>query len=121
MSVVHPSTGTGRIGSSRRVQCLSERQEMTGGNMAKHDLMDLRRQAEDAVADMPEGALKVKAFEVLLSHLLNTGGKQQDTEKFIRSGSKGKPATNASRGNSTADRILVLKSDGFFRAQRTIG
>jgi hypothetical protein len=33
-------------------------------------LLDARRKAEEAVADMPDGPLKIKAFEVILNALL---------------------------------------------------
>ena len=39
-------------------------------------LIDLRKAAERAVAEMPDGELKVKAFEVILAHLL--GGAAAD-------------------------------------------
>ena len=89
--------------------------------MADHDLMDLRRQAERAVADMPEGDLKVKAFEVLLNHLLNTTDREGSIEKSARRVEKGKRSTNARVGNSKTQRILALKNEGFFKAQKTIG
>jgi hypothetical protein len=88
--------------------------------MAQHDLVDLRLQAERAVADMPEGDLKVKAFEVLLNHLLTTADRDGDGEKSTRRVAKGQPSTGTSVGNSKAHRILALKNDGFFGAQRTI-
>jgi hypothetical protein len=33
-------------------------------------LVALRKEAEKAIAEMPDGDLKVKAFEVILGHLL---------------------------------------------------
>jgi len=39
-------------------------------------LVELRRQAEDAVRDMDDGSMKVKAFEVILATLL--GGSLQE-------------------------------------------
>src|SRR5437879_4874659 len=38
--------------------------------MKPETISSLRKQAEEAIADMPEGPLKVKAFEVILSRLL---------------------------------------------------
>jgi hypothetical protein len=35
-------------------------------------LVELRQAAEKAVADMPDGELKVKAFEVILGHMIET-------------------------------------------------
>jgi hypothetical protein len=37
----------------------------------KDAIVQLRKQAEQAVHDMPDGALKVKAFETILAHLLS--------------------------------------------------
>ncbi len=34
------------------------------------ELIEIRKQAEAAVHDMPEGELKTKAFETILTHLL---------------------------------------------------
>lgn len=33
-------------------------------------LKELRKKAQEAVADMPDGELKTKAFEIFLQHLL---------------------------------------------------
>ncbi len=35
-------------------------------------LVELRKRAEGAVQDMPEGELKIKAFEIAFTHLLTT-------------------------------------------------
>ena len=85
-------------------------------------LIDLRNQAEKAVAEMADGELKVKAFEVILDHLL--GGPLATQAPPSR---EGVPAPPKSRGDaksaakSTTGRILVLRDEGFFKSQKTIG
>lgn len=88
--------------------------------MTEQNLLNLRRQAEHAVADMPEGDLKVKAFEVLLNHLLNTADKRGTIETVTPSLVKPKPTKRASTGSSKGQRILALKDEGFFGTQRAI-
>lgn len=84
-------------------------------------LVELRKQAEKAVAEMPDGDLKVKAFEVILTHLL--GGTTVAPGPSVRtedeSKSTGGKETTSTR--STKGRILVLQDEGFFKNQRTIG
>jgi cell division septation protein DedD len=90
----------------------------------KSALVELRKQAEDAVRDMPEGDLKVSAFETFLKHLLsNAAGK----ESAPRGGSaapskvKSKPKDSVPQvPKSLGDRIRFLKSEGFFSSQRSI-
>jgi hypothetical protein len=91
-------------------------------------IVDLRKQAEEAVADMVEGPLKVKAFEVVLETLLAA-------EQGSASPLKGQKATLATESptpgpkdqakpkttTSCPERILVLRDEGFFKTPRTIG
>jgi len=35
------------------------------------EIREKRKMAEDAIADMPEGELRIKAFEVIFAHLLD--------------------------------------------------
>ena len=44
--------------------------------MSGAGIISARRQAEEAVADMADGPLKVKAFEVILNSLLRTDAPQ---------------------------------------------
>jgi hypothetical protein len=87
------------------------------------NLVEIRQQAEQSVADMRDGELKVKAFEVLLSHLLRS----HDTESNEANGNAGvnlhpkKQATKrAGAAGSKTERILSLKNEDFFKEQRTI-
>lgn len=89
--------------------------------MADRSLVELRQAAERAVADMAEGDLKAKAFEVILSHLLNTEDKVPNDSRPnrpLRTASKGQRART---GNTTTERILALKAEDFFATLRTIG
>jgi hypothetical protein len=102
-----------------------------GDEMDAKTLMAIRKQAEEAVADMPDGTLKLKAFEIILSNLL-TGPQpesaeaaegRQDQAPRRRGKRRAKVATNSSadqRTNSAAGRILVLKDETFFGNQRSI-
>ena len=86
-------------------------------------LIDLRKQAEKAVAEMADGELKVKAFEVILNHLLGgrpgTQGPPPGDEKPASAKPKG--VKEGASAKSIAGRILVLRDEGFFKTQKTIG
>jgi hypothetical protein len=72
---------------------------------------------------MPEGELKVKAFEVILNNLLRSGEDETavgPAAPAVISPRKGMPTARAAAA-STRDRILVLKAEGFFSKSRTIG
>jgi hypothetical protein len=88
-------------------------------NAAK--LVSLRKEAEKAVAGMPDDDLKVKAFEVILGHLLNGGnssGKQPlQKENIIH---PIKRQTKVKVGSSIPARILALREDSFFKSQRSL-
>jgi hypothetical protein len=87
----------------------------------KNDLVELRKQAEQAVRDMPEGDLKVKAFETILAHLLsgNTGRAAAPSDGKSKVALKQKESVPASP-KSLGDRVLFLKTEGFFISQRSI-
>ena len=86
-------------------------------------LVAIRKEAEKAIAEMPDGDLKVKAFEVILGHLLTAGGgtarrpvpAPPEEEEDARPARKGKAAKSATA------RILVLREEGFFKNQRSMG
>lgn len=91
--------------------------------MNARKLIDLRRQAEKAVAEMPDGDMKVKAFEVILRHLLTgtaevvspTPREEPEPPRKARS------PRESSGAKSISGRILVLRDEGFFAAQKTLG
>ena len=83
-------------------------------------LRDARLIAEKSVSDMPEGDLKLKAFEVTLQHLLATGSSQPVTNGKAR-GSKRVATSAPGQANTLSERILMLQADGFFDTPKVIG
>lgn len=84
-------------------------------------LVAIRKEAEKAIAEMPDGDLKVKAFEVILGHLLGAGG---GTARQPAPGEEEEDAGPARKGKvakSATARILVLREEGFFKNQRSMG
>jgi hypothetical protein len=83
-------------------------------------LKELRKRAEEAVDEMPDGDLKIKAFEVILQHLLSTRTippKLEPSEKRTL----GKKELTSSRAPGTRkSRILLLKDEGFFTVPRSL-
>lgn len=82
------------------------------------NLILLRKLAEEAVADMPEGNLKNTAFGIILQHLLSS----ETTSIVTQSQKKGSHKKHQSREKSDSSRtpgsaksrILLLKDEGFF-------
>jgi hypothetical protein len=89
------------------------------------DLISLRRAAEEAVTDMPEGELRVKAFEVILEHMLATGRPPRSpgpTRKPQRASRRTKSRrADAGEKETLRERVRGLKDSDFFKEQRTIG
>jgi|ERR1700738_1339734 len=93
--------------------------------MNAKELISIRREAEKAVSEMADGELKVKAFEVMLKHLLATKGGSSNgrstapaavlPENAKAAGKRAKIAV------SRTGRILTLKNEDYFREQRAIG
>jgi hypothetical protein len=88
----------------------------------RNNLAEIRKQAEQAVLGMAEGELKVKAFETILAHLLSArvGNIEARTESEPRSPEKKSTAVREKPPTSATERILSLKADGFFGAQKSI-
>lgn len=84
--------------------------------MISADLLTARRKAEDAVSDMPEGPLKLKAFEVILSSLL-TGASVPLTAAAPNGGAGERRNATPS---SLAGRVNVLAEEGFFSGPRSL-
>jgi len=81
------------------------------------DLISIRRRAEAAVLDMPDGALKLQAFEVILRELLADNRAGLSATEVARPTSAPTPKAPA----SVRDRILVLRAEGFFVSERGLG
>lgn len=86
-----------------------------------NNLVELRKRAEQSVQGMPDGDLKVKAFETILTHLLSsdTGGEKRRAAPDNKAASEDK-AKSGKLPVSATERLLFLKGDGFFSAQRSI-
>ena len=84
-------------------------------------LVEIRRQAEKAVADMADGEVKVKAFEVILNHLLQGDDTSHAESDDTKKDPKAKRDTKDTPERTIGGRILVLRNEGFFKNQKTIG
>jgi hypothetical protein len=97
--------------------------------MDTNALIEARKKAEAAVAEMPEGELRIEAFKLILNRLLS-GSEGDNPGQKSRSGSQRR--SSARQGHvadaSTEDavprsapaRILALKREGFFEQERGI-
>jgi hypothetical protein len=87
-------------------------------------IQQLRKQAESAVQDMPDGELKLKAFEVILQHLLLGVGSAPVLPVGVAAARSGdRPVAVPKQSNaprSASERILSLQAEGFFTLQRSI-
>lgn len=85
-------------------------------------LIELRKEAEKAVSEMPDGDIKVKAFEVILNHLLTgnqpSGLPQKESTRPKEEKSKSIPKKTVT---GTTGRILVLKEESFFNKPKSLG
>lgn len=101
--------------------------------MDEKTLTEARKKAERAVADMPEGDLKLKAFELILTRLLSASGDVALSDGGGERRSKGHRRTRPRAGSPSSDagavdappvstptRILELKKEGFFKEERSI-
>lgn len=82
-------------------------------------LQRIRRQAEAAVSDMPEGSMKIKAFEVILNRLLQDDRAEGTHRRPARS-KKSLAAQKPAAAQTAGARVLVLREDGFFTEQKSI-
>jgi hypothetical protein len=81
------------------------------------DIVSLRKTAENSVADMADGELKVKAFEVILKSLLTTDAGQPHP---IGAADPVRQPTPQIRSTLT-ERIDLLAEEGFFSEPRSLG
>lgn len=84
------------------------------------ELKGLRKKAEDAVAEMPNGELKTKAFEVILQHLLSTRTSIPITAPTAKHEKGDKAETSKRSAVTMPSRILLLKDEGFFKTPRSL-
>jgi hypothetical protein len=91
--------------------------------MELQKLKELRKRAQQATSDMPDGELKMKAFEVILNNLLRGREDEPEAESALPGGVNARKRTAAVRSvpTTTRERILVLKAEDFLAKLRTIG
>ena len=84
-------------------------------------LVAARKTAESAVAEMPEGPLKIAAFETILRKLLDASC-QPDRVAERRSSQPTNDSRAVKRGSAsgTTSRITSLVDEGFFGEQRSL-
>jgi hypothetical protein len=80
------------------------------------DLVAARKKAEEAVKDMADGQLKLKAFEVILASLLSPGRPAANAE--LSGASSEAPKSRAP--SSLAARVSMLAGEGFFAQPRSL-
>lgn len=85
--------------------------------MKSADIIALRKKAEDAVSDMPDGALKTEAFGVILNSLLHA---HPATKEPVGS-APARPSSPEGVPSSFADRLSVLVEEGFLNQPRSLG
>ena len=91
--------------------------------MLDKKLLDVRKTAESAVADMADGPLKITAFETILRHLLGASQEKELSDQAAPPAERGIPKKNRSGGaapTGTSARIMSLADDNFFKVQRSL-
>jgi len=85
--------------------------------MRQEEIVEARKKAEAAVADMPDGGLKVAAFQTILAQLL------QAFPQMMRSnGAAHAPKRNTTKiAVGTTSRLMALADEGIFAQQRSLG
>jgi hypothetical protein len=88
-----------------------------GVEMTEDPLVQARKRAEHAVEGMKEGPLKVAAFQAILTKLLADSDRAEEGQ---RTSAKAPPST-VKHPDSLRGRVLTIKSEGFFKTQRSLG
>lgn len=83
-------------------------------------LIDVRKQAEKAVDDMPAGEIKIKAFEVILAHLLGDKNVSSPHSQEMQEPKAESSTQKVKRAKTSTGRILVLRDEGFFNSLRSM-
>ena len=84
--------------------------------MSTLDLVAARKRAEAAVADMSDGALKVKAFEVILGSLL---AEKSSAPATAAAGARSEDV-RISPPSSLAERVSLLAEESFFTEPKSL-
>src|SRR5882724_706082 len=85
----------------------------------------LRKKAEAAVQDMPDGEMKFRAFQVILGHLLEASAAGTEPRPELRGQANASVKTRQPKSleaipRTSSDRILFLHAEGFFASQRSL-
>jgi len=83
-------------------------------------LIELRKEAEKAVAEMPDGDLKLKAFEVFLNHLISVGTAPSFPPSHSHDETSAKSEDSDFPTQSVAGRLIVLREEGFFKSPKSL-
>ena len=83
-------------------------------------LKELQKKALQAVADMPEGELKTRAFEIFLKHLLDAQTQASAHRPSLSERAIQKPTKSSRQPGTVKSRILLLKDEKFFEVPKTI-
>jgi hypothetical protein len=82
--------------------------------MKGEEIIRARKAAEASVADMPEGDLKVAAFQTILSQLLQQGRELLDAGPIAR------PKERRKAPSGTTSRLISLIDEGVFAERRSL-
>jgi hypothetical protein len=85
--------------------------------MTDDPLVVARKRAEQAVEGMAEGPLKIAAFQTILAKLLTESDPREQVQRVPAKVSAGR----SEQPGTLTGRILAIKSEGFFKTQRSLG
>jgi hypothetical protein len=84
-------------------------------------LIELRKEAEKAVSEMPDGDLKLKAFEVILNHLITSSLSPPVAQPGAKKADKATvQVSDDFPSESVSGRVMVLKEEGFFKNPKSL-
>jgi hypothetical protein len=85
--------------------------------MDEKQIISARQKAERAVKGMKDEPLRIAAFQAILARLLADGGRTEQAEQ----GSSKQESATSRDPNTLRGRVLAIRSEGFFKSQRTLG
>jgi hypothetical protein len=89
--------------------------------MNEAELVAARRKAEESVADMSDGPLKIKAFEVILNSLISRiEDRPRAAPRAPASDSAAADVGRSRSPTSLAERVRVLAEEGFLGEPRSL-
>jgi hypothetical protein len=84
--------------------------------MTDDSLVRARKRAEQAVAGMPEGSMKIAAFQTILAKLLADSDSGEPVQRI----SAKAPPSSKKQPHTLTGRVLAIGSEGFFKLQRSL-